>query len=152
MTFLAFHPHKLLKNAHIQTIVGCYHSPCPNPLSQSVPILLEDGDKIALEISTPKNWKQSSATVILIHGLAGSHESSYLKRLAHKMIDCGVKVIRMNLRGSGSGIGLAKKSYHGGLGSDIEEVIRYLKKNILSFTPYGCWFFSRWQYRSETSL
>lgn len=122
-TYRDFHPYPYLSSPHLQSIFGYYFASVDNPESTTHLVHLEDGDQIALEISTPENWTPRSPTVLMVHGLGGSHESTYLKRLAQLTLEKGARAIRMNLRGCGTGKGFAKKGYHGGLSQDLKEVI-----------------------------
>ncbi len=129
----SFVPHPFLKNTHLQTIIGNYYGDVEDPLSQRELITLPDGDQISLEISTPDQWTQSCPTVLLVRGLGGSHDSTYLKRITHLVVEKGARAVRMNLRGCGSGKGLAKRGYHGGVSEDLKEVIhRVYEKYPLS--------------------
>ncbi len=99
-------------------------------LSQTYHVNLSDGDVLALEISTPLTWHNNDWTIVLLHGLCGSHESIFMKRFTRKLMARGFRVIRVNLRGCGSGRGLARKIYHCGSSEDIGEVIGHLKVNF----------------------
>src|SRR4029453_9162833 len=61
--------------------------------------------------------------VVLLHGLCGCHRSAYMRRLAYKLWRCGLRAIRMNLRGCGSGKGLARQPYHSGQSEDVRAVL-----------------------------
>jgi predicted alpha/beta-fold hydrolase len=89
---------------------------------------LPDGDKISLEIATPSQWKEDDLTVVLVHGLCGSHESPYLVRLANRLDSLGIRSVRFNMRGCGSGKGLARNIYHSGRSEDLFYAIRALNK------------------------
>ena len=54
----------------------------------------------------------------MIHGLAGCHTSPYMQRIARKLNDRGVRTFRLDLRGCGSGAGLARLPYHSGRSED----------------------------------
>lgn len=96
------------------------------PPSESQLVALPDGDKIALEVSTPETWTETQPTCVMIHGLCGCHQSSYLVRLSKKLYERGIRAIRMNLRGCGSGAGLAKNLYHSGRSDDVLAVFEAL--------------------------
>jgi uncharacterized protein len=64
----------------------------------------------------------------MIHGLCGSHKSAYLIRMARRLRKQGIRSVRINLRGCGSGKGLARKTYHCGQSDDILQVLISLKK------------------------
>ena len=57
--------------------------------------------------------------VLLLHGLCGCHHSPYMRRLAWKLLRHGLRAVRMNLRGCGSGRGLARYPYHSGRSADV---------------------------------
>jgi predicted alpha/beta-fold hydrolase len=63
---------------------------------------------------------------VLIHGLGGSHRSAYLPRMARRLNDAGWRVFRMDLRGAGAGVRLARRFYNAGCSDDIRAVVEYL--------------------------
>jgi uncharacterized protein len=127
-TDLHFDPFPLFKNTHLQTIFGCCVHFCLAPASTTVYVSLPDRDVITMEISTPKGWKPTDRTVVMIHGLCGSHRSPYLVRMAAKLVKRSTRVVRLNLRGCGSGRGLSRHIYHGGQSADVLEALKILKK------------------------
>jgi predicted alpha/beta-fold hydrolase len=90
-------------------------------------IPLPDGDQLALEVSTPQTWQPTDPTVVLVHGLCGCHASPYMIRMAHKLWSSGLRAVRMNLRGCGSGVGLARQPYHSGRSADVLAVLANLR-------------------------
>lgn len=126
--YLSFDPFPYFNNPHLQTIVAAILIFNPEPPSKQMLVPLPDGDKISLEVTTPQNWKATDDTVILIHGLCGSHRSPNSVRTAKRLAEQGVRVARFNMRGCGSGKGHAKKIYHAGLSGDLLEVVHALKK------------------------
>lgn len=127
-----FKPFPLLVSCHLQTFVGAFFNFFEDPPSITRFVHLADGEKIAINVTTPPNWKEEELTVVLVHGLCGSGKSSYMVRLANKLHKKGVRSIRINLRGCGSGKGLARKLYHSDASNDIYEVIREIKQNTPS--------------------
>ena len=67
---------------------------------------------------------------ILVHGLAGCADANYMVRVSQRLLRLGVRVVRMNLRGSGDGFGLARQIYHAGRSEDLREVVRWLHARI----------------------
>jgi predicted alpha/beta-fold hydrolase len=125
----SFRPFPFLQNPHLQTVLSTYSGKESPPPSFTQFITLSDGDVLAAEVSRPKDWKEENQTLVLVHGLAGSSGSSYLIRLTHKFLAENKQIVRLNLRGSGKGEGLAHKPYHGGLSGDLYEVIKVLNQN-----------------------
>lgn len=83
-------------------ILAAYRSSGAAPPTKCWLVELEKGDQLSCEVSEPLQWKEDQKTVLLIHGLGGSHASGYMVRLARKLYLKGLKAIRVNLRGSGS--------------------------------------------------
>ena len=117
-----------LKNPHLQTLLAHFISRFKEPQSVTQYVNLPDGDKLALEVTTPKTWKPHLPTVLLMHGIGGSHKSRYLIRMARRLSQLNIQAVRLNFRGIGSGVGLAKKISHGGATEDLDHAIKYIQK------------------------
>lgn len=124
--YLNFKP--LIKSSHYQTLIGSAIDFEPDLASKRHYIPMADGDLVAIEVSTPKNWKEDGWSICMIHGLCGSHKSHYMKRISRKLYKSGIQTIRINLRGCGSGRGHAKGIYHSGSSHDILEVLKKAKE------------------------
>ncbi len=125
--FPSFIPHPLVRGGHAQTILGCY---LPGmkwaPQSKQHLVALPDGDRIVLHEDVPLGVQEPDRVVLLIHGLGGSHQSTYMQRTAAKLVEKGVRVFRMDLRGCGAGTALAKLPVHAGRSEDVGVVLAYL--------------------------
>lgn len=126
---VAFDPLPLLSGPHAQTIIASQISLALAPPSVTRLIRLADGDQLALEVSTPAGWRPPAPTVVLIHGLCGCHGSPYMIRMARKLWCRGIRAVRMNMRGCGSGEGLARHPYHSGRSDDIRAVLDDLRQS-----------------------
>lgn len=120
--YLDFKP--LIKSPYCQTIIGATVSFERAPPSRTHYVKLWDNDLLSLEISTPKGWGEKDWTILMVHGLCGSHKSHYIKRLAKRFFKSGMQVVRVNLRGCGSGRGLARGIYHSGCSGDVLEALK----------------------------
>src|SRR5262245_42538075 len=119
-----FRPHPLVRGGHLQTIVGSY---LPSPAAKGVVlhrVSLPDGDAIALH---DDGGLSDRSVAILVHGLAGSHQSGYMARSSAKLRAAGVRVFRMDLRGCGAGLSLARHPLHAGRSEDLAAVIDYVR-------------------------
>jgi hypothetical protein len=123
-SLISFEPHPLLRNGHLQTIVGRY-LPAPKhvPKTKVHLVALPDGDRIALCENKPNRKSTFSKAIVLMHGLAGDSTSSYMVRLATLLHGRGWHVFRMNHRGSGEGRRLARHLYHAGKSDDVSAVL-----------------------------
>lgn len=130
---LDFHPFPGLNSPSLQMIVSNFSPPGNAPKSHPLIVTLSDGDKLSCEISTPAHWQPHHPTIAMVHGLAGSHASSYMIRLSRKFYQRGMRVVRINLRGCGSGRGLNRLPYNNGNSQDILTVLEALKTK----TPFS---------------
>lgn len=117
-----------MDDPHKQTIISSVFSFFFDPASDRKLITLPDGDKISLQITTPREWKPTDLTVVLVHGLCGSHKSPNMVRMARRLEPLGIRVVRYNMRGCGSGRGLSKKCFHSGQSDEVFECLKVLKK------------------------
>lgn len=125
---LPFDPFPFLDDPDHQTIISSFFNLLFEPASDRKLVSLADGDKISLEVTTPRGWKPTDLTVFLVHGLCGSHKSPNLVRMARRLEPLGIRAVRYNMRGCGSGRGLAKQPYHSGRSEDVFDSIKALKK------------------------
>lgn len=108
------------RGAHLQTIFGNQlPSPAPDTAGASIRIPLDDGDVLA-----GRTWEGTTGTMVLLfHGLAGSHDATYMNRAVRLAQARGHGVWALNHRGCGEGRGLAKGTYHSGSAADVGAVI-----------------------------
>lgn len=122
-----FRPVPLLSNGHIQTLLGSLLSTGPERFATlERHVSLPDGDQLVLQDSVPDDWSTGGPIVVLVHGLGGSHRSGYMLRVADRVLSVGVRAVRMDLRGCGRGLALARKPYHGGCSEDVRAVVAAL--------------------------
>jgi predicted alpha/beta-fold hydrolase len=119
-----FRPLPLLRNPHVQTVLGALMPglDCPFP-DRRHRVRLPDGDSLVLHNNTPPGWKLGDPLALLIHGLGGSHTSPHIRRLAALLLVRRVRVVRMDLRGAGAGVALARSFYHAGRSDDVRAVL-----------------------------
>ena len=123
-----FDPIPLFNGPHQQTILSWVFGWPVSLHSVTQTVELPDGDQILLEITTPKEWRPQDPTTLMIHGLCGSSESSYMIRIGRRLAKQGIRVIRMNMRACGAGKFVAKKTYHCGRSDDLAQVITWIKR------------------------
>lgn len=125
--FPSFEPHPLLRSGHLQTLAGRYFLGQPGALpSTRHEIELDDGDRLVALDTAPAGWGPGDPVVLFVHGLGGSGESPYVVRIAGRLLRLGPRIVRLNLRGAGSGFGLARGIYHAGRTDDLRVVLRWL--------------------------
>ncbi len=130
---LPFEPPAWLRSGHAQTVLGRYLFQGNLRLdATSQEVRLDDGDRLCVLESIPGDWTAGGPAAVLIHGLAGCARSSYVVRFARRLVQRGIRVVRMNLRGAGAGFGLARGIYHAGRTEDVREVVRWLAQRAPS--------------------
>jgi predicted alpha/beta-fold hydrolase len=131
-----------VRGGHLQTIVGNL-LPAKTERYRAVrhTVRLDDGDAVVLHDDCPAAWGPACGAVLLIHGLAGCHESGYMVRIAHKLHQRGIRAFRMDLRRCGAGFGLARYPYHAGRSLDalaaLDEVARLCPKAPLMIAGFS---------------
>ncbi len=125
---LDFQPISGLSFCHLQMVAASYLPAGSPPPSERTLVDLGEGDHLSCEISTLPSWKETDPTVVLVHGMGGSHTSGYMVRLSRKLYARGIKAVRVNLRGCGSGEGLSKLPYSAGTSQDVLKVLQFLKR------------------------
>jgi predicted alpha/beta-fold hydrolase len=102
--------------------------PRPAPLADSpgerVEFLMADdsGDVLLGMLHSPIS-DRDRPLVVLIHGLTGSEDSTYVLASARHFLGRGYPVLRINLRGAGPSQGSCRFLYHAGRSEDLRQVL-----------------------------
>jgi predicted alpha/beta-fold hydrolase len=119
-----FRPFPLLGNPHVQTLMGhFFRGLLQPPPARSYILRLPDGDALVLHDTIPPGWRPGEAVAVLIHGLTGCHASPAIVRLARRLLAGGVRTVRLDLRGAGKGLPLARRGYHAGASDDLRAAL-----------------------------
>lgn len=124
-----FRPFPLMRNPHVQTLLG-HLLPGPScPVADRQRILwMPDGDGLVLHDNVPAGWRPGGPIALLVHGLSGSHASPHIARLAGLLLAQGVRTVRLDLRGAGKGLPLARSFYHAGRSDDLRAALGELHR------------------------
>ncbi len=125
-----FHPPWMLRNGHVQTLAGAYlfdrwpnRYALPKSTSTIGEVDLGDGDRLSFHEDCPADWQPGDRIALLLHGLAGSHDSPYMRRIASLLYRRRVRTVRLNWRGCGTGMSLARYPYHSGRTEDLRAAV-----------------------------
>jgi hypothetical protein len=122
-----FLPLPFLSNPHVQTVLGNLLSgPALTFPSVAEVVALADGDRVVIHDSTPRAWREGGPIAVLVHGLGGCHDSANVVRVTQRLANRGVRVFRIDLRGSGAGITLARRFYSAACSDDVRTVLDHL--------------------------
>ena len=118
-----FTPAKGLGNAHLQTFYPTVARQALKVTTQPERVELADGDFLDLQ------WHGhgEGPIVLLLHGLAGSPESPYIKGLMQQLNVQDWRTVLMQYRGSSGVPNRSSHTYHLGQSDDLDAAIHYLQ-------------------------
>lgn len=120
-----FKPAWWLSNAHAQTVYASMRHPVQAPVDKVEKIDLPDGDFLDLAWSTA-NLPDDSPLIIILHGLGGCVNSSYVARFMNAFNQQGWRAVLMHFRGAGKEINRLPRAYHSGDTGDLDFLIQTL--------------------------
>lgn len=126
-----FEPSIIFRNAHFATIYSAKLRPSPKLMQQRERLQLPDGDFMDIDWSFSE--KNSRKVAILLHGLEGNAQRTYMKGQAKILNQNGWDVAAVNFRGCSGEANLSYQSYNAGKTDDLEAVIN----SILIKDKYG---------------
>ncbi len=88
-------------------------------------IAMHDGsqDRLAATLHRPSDPVPGRPMVVLIHGLGGSAESTYILASARGLLRVGFSVLRVDLRGAGRSGEHSVELYHAGRTADLRDLL-----------------------------
>ncbi len=120
----SFEPHPWLRNRHVMTLVATVWPRRCSALPQATERLFEVEPGTRLRALC--HWQaepRRHATLVLVHGLEGSTESTYMLGVAEKAFVAGFNAVRLNQRNCGQSEHLTSTLYNSGLSGDYRAVL-----------------------------
>jgi predicted alpha/beta-fold hydrolase len=108
----------------VQTIWGTLRR-TPDVLCNPETFALPDGDLLSL-VWNDHSPRPHAPLVVLLHGLAGSTQSSNIRGISAALTARGVSVVAVNFRGCGPVPSHKARGYHAGETEDVEAVLASL--------------------------
>ena len=93
-----------------------------SPVVEKERVELDDGDFIDLMWSEAR----SDTTVLILHGLEGSIQSSYVKRILNYCNQHQIAAVLMHFRGCSGEPNRLLRSYHSGVTDDLRQIIKHI--------------------------
>ncbi len=122
-------PHGLLKNSHLMTIVPGFLPQNNSIKGLNEQSLLIPVDQESTVLAHAHIDKAVDRCLVIVHGLEGSSESSYVLRIAQEALALRYNVVRLNLRNCGNTLHLTPTLYNAGQSEDLFKVLDWLKQN-----------------------
>jgi len=97
------------------------------------PLLFETDDDTGDRLQGLLNLPVASARLpllILVHGLTGCDDSTYLRASARQFLELGYRTLRVNMRGAGRSRQTCRFHYHAGRSEDMRAVLRRLPSEL----------------------
>jgi predicted alpha/beta-fold hydrolase len=123
-----FEAHPLLTGAHRQTIWPSFSGKLSAVEYTRQRLNTPDGDFIDLDWFPGNDGAPDLA--VLVHGLGGSAQSNYIKRVGRVLVENGYRTVAINLRGA-SGPNRTTRVYHSGKTDDLDLVLRELAESYV---------------------
>jgi predicted alpha/beta-fold hydrolase len=133
-----FKPAWWLNNAHLQTLYPALtRKTLPPPGLRRERLITPDNDFIDID------WcgEGKQPLIILLHGLTGSSQSSYIKGLQHTLLTQGFRSVALNFRGCSGEYNHTARCYHSGETEDIHFLYQTLRQREPD-TPFAAVGFS----------
>lgn len=131
-----FHPHPLLSNPHIMTVLPALNPRPHSVLRKSQKSILIDVDSHSKVLLHYHEVKQGAPWLLIVHGLEGSSCATYLLNLASKALPLGINVGRLNLRNCGGTMHLTPTLYNAGMSDDVIAVANFLRTKMSAAAIY----------------
>lgn len=123
----AFRPAWWLTNNHMQTVYSTLMRHVKAPIDKIERFELPDGDFV--DLAWAVNGLSSDAPlVILLHGLGGSVESTYVAGQLHAFNQNGWRAVLMHFRGASNEANRLPRAYHSGDTGDLNCFLHALDK------------------------
>ena len=119
-----YKPSFIFKNGHFSTIYSAKLRTSPELIQKRERVTLPDNDFIDIDWSFSE--KPSKKAAILLHGLEGNAQRTYIKGAANALLKDHWDIAAMNFRGCSGEDNKAYQSYHSGKTDDLESVINHI--------------------------
>lgn len=116
-----YKPKYPFRNGHFSTVYSAKLRPSPNLVYERERLQLADADFMDIDWSFSE--KPSRKVAILLHGLEGNAQRTYMKTQAKVLIENGWNVAAVNFRGCSGEPNLSYQSYNAGKTDDLEAVL-----------------------------
>lgn len=121
---------------YLQTIAGAIPTTSTGDLDQYpgerlfAPVPDGTGDTMVAMLHRPIRPDINRCVVLLIHGVSGSEDSSYILRSAAYFLNLGYPVLRANLRGAGPSRPLCKLQYNASTTDDLVHLVSMVPADL----------------------
>lgn len=123
----------LYRNPHLAAIVPNRLRKVKLSAAERITINTPDDDFLDIELISENNKRAA----ILVHGLEGSSQSTYIKGMAQRLLSDNYDAICLNMRGCSGRPNRQFSSYHSGKTDDLDTVVQHFASNYESIVLIG---------------
>lgn len=134
-----FRPARWLPGAHLQTVLGKFLRPRPDPGLRRERLTTPDGDFLDLDLAPDPG--PEAPVVLVLHGLEGSSRRAYMRVALHELARRGMLAVAMNFRACSGEPNRLPRFYHSGETGDLGWVVERLRERF-PHRPLGAMGFS----------
>jgi predicted alpha/beta-fold hydrolase len=129
--FPEFVASRVIRGGHPQTVCGAW-LPGPGEPAGTARYAISTtlDDLLVLHHNPAAEPTPDRRQVLLLHGLSGCHASAYMQRSCRRLIEAGFGVWRLDARGSGAGMGLARHHHHAARHEDLQAAVDFLSSQF----------------------
>ncbi len=120
----------------LRNLLNLKRQPLPDGPGQRVHLRLAGEDRLAASLHGMDHIGKRPL-VVLLHGLTGCEDSSYIRASTLHFQGLGYPVLRLNLRGAGPSRESSQGFYHAGLSADLRQALHYLASESRSLGSAG---------------
>ncbi len=126
----SFEPHPILRNSHLMTIIPGFlpRKNLANFKKSGTPRLFRVNNDAEVLGYCHFQKDSDKPTLIVLHGLEGSSESSHVLGIGYKAFQEGFSVVRLNMRNCGGTMQYSTTLYNAGMWHDLRAVMKSLHK------------------------
>lgn len=117
-------------NGHAHTILSSLLFSSPVMEYKRVRITTPDDDFIDMDVAEQE--KNDSPVVVIFHGLEGSSERYYVRKLGKHLFDMGMHVVAVNFRSCSGEMNRQPRFYHSGEIQDLGTIFRWVDEYFSS--------------------
>jgi len=97
----------------------------------------EPGIRILARASWQPGPREKAPALVLLHGMGGADDSTYMIAMGSMAHAAGYHVVRMNMRGAGPSSALTPRLYNAGLEGDLVAVTREVARDVPAVFLFG---------------
>jgi predicted alpha/beta-fold hydrolase len=123
---VSFEPNWLLRNCHVQTLLGMRFGNLTESASQHARVPTFDGDAVDVYFDRELSGAGGAPIVLVAHGMEGNHRSASVRRLRLGARAYGWNSVALEHRSCGRELNRGRRLYHCGDTEDLASVVRWI--------------------------